>query len=146
MDDDLTPFFLHAIERRGQWSAEMFPRALEIITGLLGLAQAGEPGTITIDWNRDSAERWGRVLYDRYAVTIGRIDMPLFIMLDAYTSVLQSQLEGAGIVAVGVENFETRQYHLDPGAVQQAYPEFVWRTDAVTPDYLSSIDLWWSTL
>src|SRR5574341_1493412 len=85
MDDDLTPFFLHAIERRGQWSAEMFPRALEIITGLLGLAQAGEPGTITIDWNRDSAERWGRVLYDRYAVTIGRIDMPLDAGLRAGT-------------------------------------------------------------
>lgn len=142
---DLTPFFVSAAERAAEWSPERFEDTLHLIVALLN-ANGVEQVDLNIDWNKTSGERWGRVLHEQYVVAIDRYDLPLVILQEYYSGMLKKEMETRGIVVASVEGFENKLYRLDPSIVGRVVPGWEWRGEAIDPQRLSVIELWWASI
>jgi len=136
---DLTPLLLAAPQSRSAWSKAKLREATSCILERL-------PGT-TLDWDDGAGEEWGRVLQDKTVRALFHVQSPLVFMLTRYlTERLTNDLREIGIHVMSVDDLEAKRYRLDNSRLTDIFPGRSWPYDAVDPNKLSVLDLWWATV
>jgi hypothetical protein len=128
LNDDLTDAFRYAIEHAAAWSADTSSAVIHQI--LDRLAEAVD------DWDASSGEEWVQFIVGSEAVLYLRIDFPLALVLRGY----ERLLDGIGVVTVAVDDFQGRDYRIDPALLGAIFSHT--SPTALDPDAFTIYDLW----